>query len=83
MTMTYERTQALLRTRQLPQELADGARLEPDLLRRRAAALLRHYPARRMSWCRLGSCPPYGQTRKRNGTSDLRGRPVRNASRRS
>jgi hypothetical protein len=44
MTMTYERTQALLRTRQLPQELADGARIEPDLLRRRAAALLRHYP---------------------------------------
>jgi hypothetical protein len=44
MTIPYERTQALLRTRQLLQELADGMHIEPDLLQRRAAALLKHYP---------------------------------------
>jgi hypothetical protein len=43
MTIPYERTQAILRTRQLLQDLADGTRVEPDLLQRRAAALLKHY----------------------------------------
>ncbi|CAG9187465.1 BPSL0761 family protein [Cupriavidus pinatubonensis] len=44
MTMPYERTQALLMTRELLKELADGASIEPDLLQRRAAALLKHFP---------------------------------------
>jgi hypothetical protein len=43
-TIPYERTQALLMTRQLLRELADGAHIEPDVLQRRAVALLRHYP---------------------------------------
>ena len=46
MTVPYERTMALLRTRDLLIELATGADsgLEPTTLSRRAAALLKHYP---------------------------------------
>jgi hypothetical protein len=45
MTTPFERTQALVRTRDLLEELAAGEEIAPDTLRRRAAALLRHYPA--------------------------------------
>ena len=45
MTVPYERTQAVLRTLELLKELAAGAPIDADTLRRRAAALLKHYPA--------------------------------------
>jgi hypothetical protein len=45
MTVPYERIQAVLRTLELLKELAAGALIDADTLRRRAAALLKHYPA--------------------------------------
>jgi hypothetical protein len=45
MTTPFERTRALLRTRDLLQELAAGEHVDADTLRRRAKSLLRHYPA--------------------------------------
>ncbi|SIT39476.1 conserved hypothetical protein [Paraburkholderia piptadeniae] len=44
MTVPYERTQAVLRTRELLKELAFGESDNVDALRRRAKALLKHFP---------------------------------------
>ena len=44
MTVPYERTQAVLRTRELLKELAFGESDNLDALRRRAKALLKHFP---------------------------------------
>ncbi|HKR40308.1 MAG TPA: BPSL0761 family protein [Paraburkholderia sp.] len=45
MTIPYERTRAVLQTRDLLKELAIGhGSVYPDTLRRRAEALLRHFP---------------------------------------
>jgi hypothetical protein len=44
MTTPYERTQAVRRTQELLKELAADAPVDADTLRRRAAALLKHYP---------------------------------------
>jgi len=44
MSIPYERSRAVLQTRVLLNELAAGAHIDKDRLRRRAAALLRHYP---------------------------------------
>jgi hypothetical protein len=45
LTPPYERTQALLRTRELLKELAVGEDIAADTLRRRAESLLKHFPA--------------------------------------
>ena len=45
MTTSFERTQSLLLTRQLLKDLASHTdKLDPELLRGRAATLLRHFP---------------------------------------
>lgn len=44
MTTPYERTRAVLQTRELLHELAAGNQIGRDILRLRAEALLRHYP---------------------------------------
>jgi len=45
MTVPYERTRAVLQTRELLKELAIGrGPVHTDTLRRRAEALLRHFP---------------------------------------
>jgi hypothetical protein len=44
MTIPYERTRAVLQTRELLEKLATGAPIDPDSLRRQAQALLRHFP---------------------------------------
>lgn len=44
MTVPYERTQAVLRTRDLLEELSAGEQIDTDTLRRRASSLLKHFP---------------------------------------
>ncbi|QCP48258.1 hypothetical protein FAZ95_03045 [Trinickia violacea] len=44
MTVPYERTQAVLRSRDLLRKLAAGEHIDADTLRRRASSLLRHFP---------------------------------------
>jgi hypothetical protein len=44
MTIPYERTRAVLRTRELLKKLAAGENLDADTLQRFAASLLKHFP---------------------------------------
>lgn len=44
MTIPYERTLAVLRTRELLAALASREKIDTDLLQRRAASLLKHFP---------------------------------------
>lgn len=44
MTIRYERTQAVLRTRDMLKALASGEQIDTDLLQRCAASLLKHFP---------------------------------------
>ena len=44
MTIPYERTQAVLRTRDLLRRLAAGEVMDPETLQHHAASLLKHFP---------------------------------------
>ncbi|MFD1558830.1 BPSL0761 family protein [Paraburkholderia silviterrae] len=44
MTIPYERTLAVLRARELLMELARADDIDPDVLCREAAAILKHFP---------------------------------------
>lgn len=44
MTIPYERSLAVARTRELLKELAAGERIDADILRHRAKSLLKHFP---------------------------------------
>jgi hypothetical protein len=61
MTTPFERTQALLRTRDLLKALATGEDIASDTLRRRAESLLKHFPRKLTSTSRLRHCPGFGQ----------------------
>ncbi|SIT39471.1 conserved hypothetical protein [Paraburkholderia piptadeniae] len=44
MTIPFEHTRAVLRTRDLLRELSMGEQIDADTLRRRATSLLKHFP---------------------------------------
>lgn len=44
MTVPYERTQAVLRTRELHKRLTAGEVIAPETLQHHAKSLLKHYP---------------------------------------